>query len=742
MKTQNGTPTAEDLRIQRLQDFTDSLISKRKAAIEARGASGDETVWDEDEAFYSGRDEGDTESDFGKGKTLGGPMTPIGVERKAEPLRSRVFVNITQTYVDMAAAAVADMLLPTDDMPFGVEATPEPDLVAASKMQGQTFTGPDGKPVDAARVAKGMLEEAAESAKKAETKIWDWLTESQWHAEVRKVIDEAARIGTSVLKGPVPAYRRKKKVDVLENGEAKITIVEGTVPESKKISPRDFFPDPACGENIHNGSYTWERDRITGKQLRELKKQMDPRTKRPYYLTSQIDLVLAEGPNKEFGTDEDNTKPGRPDGKVPDAEQFTIWYFYGMAGREQMEAAGCTCPEAVQIPCFVTMVNDRVIKVTLSPLDSGEFPYDVLVWQRVAGKWTGRSEARLVRTPQRMINAATRALMDNAGLAAGPIVLIDQDALEPTDGKWAIAPRKVYRKVAGAELPGGRLENAMVTVEITSQQEQLLAIIRYAIEMADRVATMPMQQQGQQGVTQETAEGRRILQNNASVTKRRLAKLFDDNITEPHIGRYYEWLLLYVDDPTMKRDLVIDARGSTALFERDAQAMAVAQMAAFLDDPEYGIDKNRWITEFFKSNKLDPKRFRMTEDEIEKAKKAPPPKDPKIAVAEIGAAARLKAAAMDRDRDTIHVNAQAQRDRSQESYLLEKLRIDERLKVLEYATKRNISLDQARTELAKVALELRTQVHLATNRVQGAPEVAKPPMEPAGRAPDGEAFQK
>jgi hypothetical protein len=47
---------------------------------------------------------------------------------------------------------------------------------------------------------------------------------------------------------------------------------------------------------------------------------------------------------------------------------------------------------------------------------------------------------------------------------------------------------------------------------------------------------MPIQQQGQQGVTEETAEGRRILQNNAGVTKRRLAKIFDDRITERHIG--------------------------------------------------------------------------------------------------------------------------------------------------------------------------------------------------------------
>ena len=34
-----------------------------------------------------------------------------------------------------------------------------------------------------------------------------------------------------------------------------------------------------------------------------------------------------------------------------------------------------------------------------------------------------------------------------------------------------------------------------------------------------------------------------MLMNNASVVLRRIARTFDDNITTPHIRRYYDWLM-------------------------------------------------------------------------------------------------------------------------------------------------------------------------------------------------------
>jgi hypothetical protein len=39
--------------------------------------------------------------------------------------------------------------------------------------------------------------------------IDDYLTECQYHAELRKAIDDAARIGSAVIKGPFPVKRKR-----------------------------------------------------------------------------------------------------------------------------------------------------------------------------------------------------------------------------------------------------------------------------------------------------------------------------------------------------------------------------------------------------------------------------------------------------------------------------------------------------------------------------------------------------
>jgi hypothetical protein len=58
---------------------------------------------------------------------------------------------------------------------------------------------------------------------------------------------------------------------------------------------------------------------------------------------------------------------------------------------------------------------------------------------------------------QRVLNASVRAMMDNAGLSSGPQIVIDGDVIEPADGNgnsYELTPRKVWRKIMGAEMPG------------------------------------------------------------------------------------------------------------------------------------------------------------------------------------------------------------------------------------------------------------------------------------------------
>jgi hypothetical protein len=736
----------EEARLAKLQAFAHSLCDKRKEAVDGVANSGAPRIWEEDEEYYDSVDEVNrAEITFEKGAT---PGAPLEAYRTPKSTKSTVFVNIVQTYVDMAAAAIADMLLPTDDMPFGVKPTPEPDLLEAKKDTSAIaeVPGPNGERVqmNAAQLAEMILSEARDCAKKVETWIWDKLTESHWHAEVRKLIDESAKIGTSILKGPVPIEKRYKKIDK-KPGTNMVAIVMGSKlePASKQISPKNFFPDPACGENIQHGSYTWERDTISAKTLREMKTQLD-QDGEPFYIGSQIDLVLAEGPRRSYLTGAAQAESKRSKTLNP-ADRFEIWYFYGLADADDLAAAGCKCEPGAAIPVMVTMVNDCVIKASLSTLDSGEFPYDVLRWQRIPGKWYGKGETRKLRTMQRILNASVRAMMDNAGLSSGPQIVIDGDVIEPADGtgNYELTPRKVWRKIMGAEVPGdGNIKNAIASINIESLQQELMAIVRFAIEMADKIATMPIQQQGQQGVTQETAEGRRLLQNNAGVVKRRMAKIFDDDITEPHVERYHEWMLLYHDDPAMKKDVVIDAVGSSALFERDAENMAIAGLAQLTKDPAFGISPSKWVVEYLKSNKIDPKRLEYTEEEKKELQSQPPPKDPRIEAAEIAAKAKVEVAARDTDRDTKYNESLTRRDAAAHEAKMAELAQRERLAMLDYANKRGITLDRVKAELAKTAMTLRSQEKLAQTPPKGAPQVAKPVAEPQGRAPKGEAFQK
>ncbi len=730
---------AEVERLRKLQSFADSLAEKRREAVDGKKEDGIERQWDEDDEYYNGVDESNKGEAGAKGKVLNAPMqTPS----KKNSNKSTAFVNITQPYVDMASAQVADMLLPTDgDKPFALLPTPVPDVMESVASTDQIDVPmPDGsvRKLIAGEVAKMMVEKARKSAEGAEKRIWDWLVEAQWHGEVRKVIEDAARIGTGVLKGPYPVKKSSTAIDKSPDGEISITKKEKLAPASCWIDPRNFFPDPACGENIQDGSYTWERDTITAKKLRELKEMVDQEGN-DAYLNAHIDACLKEGPNREYET-----------GQKPDKtknDRFEIWYFHGMAEKENLEAAGCECEEDDVVPVIVTMVNDRVIKVAMSPLDSGDFPYDVMIWQRVRGKWWGSGVARQVRTAQRGANAATRRMMNNAGLASGIQFVIRDGVITPADGSWELTPDKVWKAV-GDKSPED-VKNAFTTITIPSRQKELRAIIDFWLEIAERVTSMPLMMQGQQGHASETVGGMTILQNNASTVRRRVAKIFDDKVTEPHIRRYYEWLLLHGPEKSEKEEYTIDARGSTALFERDAQNQAILQMGQLVKDPAFDIDPAKWIVEAFKAQKLDPARFQLSDEQKAERDKAMqeqgPPVDPRAQaqkeVAQIRAEGDIKKATLVQQSDMAEIEARNAEAEKQRQHDREMKQFDMNMKMIEFAQERNLSLDEIKASLAGKAMTLRAQERAAATKAKG-PQLATPIVEPPGRAPAGEAFQR
>lgn len=828
-----------EARLAKIASLSMIVSSKRDDAVAGRANSGIEEEWTEDTEACEGVDDANrADQKFVKPSSTSGGLTR---SRPVHGTRSTVFLNITRPYIDSAAARIGDMLLPTDDRNWQIKAEPMPELTSVSKgkftkeqeeklrnwkQQQQPQPQQPGQPapppppektllVKAMEEAQALLDAASDSAKRAETRIDDWLTESQFHAECRKIIDDACRIGVGVLKGPYPTKVKSKVVHKTEEGIA-LEIAMKLKPSSKRIDPWNCYPDPSCGDNIHNGNYFIEHDSITERQLREL-------SGTPGYIEQQIKECIKEGPQAKYAGGGNPTQKERSD-----KELYDIWYYYGSISSDELIAAGVEDVKEGDESKYavISLVNDRVIKAALNPLDSGEFPYDVIPYQRRSGTWAGIGVSRQVRTPQGMINAGTRNMMDNAAISGGPIYAIDRQMLEPITGGWDITPRKGFYTTAEAE--GKDIRQAFTVFNIPSQQKELMAIIQFALKMAEDVTGMPMLLQGQTGAAPDTLGGQLLANNNASAVLRRFARLWDDCITEPHIRRYYEFLLMYGEDEEEKGQYTIDARGSSALVERDIQNHAAMQVLQFSANPIFGIDPKKAAQEALKAQRLDPRKFVYTEEEQAKMEGQQQTPAPQVQAAQIRAETELKKVQMkgqidgqmahfaaqddlkllqtklqvegqlahfeaqddlklaqfeaqtrlgiakvDTDRDTEFVLSQERRDATAHEGRMAELQVKRELALLEYANRKEISLEQVKAQLAQTAMAETTkrqlaQAQIALNQAENNKDravdvhkhgvdkrvdihkhktqlaAAKPPepLEPAGRAPNGQSFAK
>jgi hypothetical protein len=592
-----------------------SLAETRSKAIDGRQTSGIEDEWLEDEEYYEGID------DANRGESNAMRSKPAGQAQLEpdEPVGSTVFFNITRPYVDAGAARIGDMLLPTDDKGWAIETTPIPELaeIAEGKMPSamqaqmqadprlQTQDAMQAQTIEIQKEAELMLEQSKEAAEKAEKRIEDWHVEGQYNAEMRQVIEDSSKIGTGVLKGPIP----EKKQSIMYMDGA-IEMQEKLQPVSRRVSAWNCFPDPGCGGDIHKGEYHWERDEISSRELQDL-------IGVPGYIEEQIRKVLIEKPHeaiKDFSA-EFNENNGII--RRSEVNLYEIWYYYGRLSHEDMEAAGCCVSEdeLETIDACVTMVNNRVIKASINYMETGEFPYDYMPWQRRTDSPWGIGIARQIRTPQRVVNGAARNLMDNAGMGGGPMAIALQGLVQPADGIWELTPRKLW--LAGEDADVDDVRKAFTYIQYPMMQEDLQAIIQLGLKMAEDVTGLPMLLQGQQGNAPETLGGTQIVNNNASTVLRRIARLWDDMITSPHIRRYYRYLLQYGEDDSEKGDFQIQARGSSALVERDVQNQNILQMANIVGNPIFGIDPKKWGREYLMSQRLDPNNFEFDDEEWE-----------------------------------------------------------------------------------------------------------------------------
>lgn len=737
---------------QKVRDALADEVNRRiREAVSFRETSGIEEEWRDANDLFNGWDDLNAPTN--------GTMNIRDKNSKAKPdasqgAQSTLVLNITKPKTKVAVARVKEMLVPTNDRPWDMKPTPIPEYEEIStnpKLAGTMVQLGDGSQAPALLAVEAMREKAVQAVKGEADWVEDRFVEGKVYGQMRKVIDDAGRIGTGVLKGPFPICKTSREWKV-KGTLAELVLKKKDAPTSKKVRAEDCYPDPSCGEDIHIGSYFVERDFATARELRRLADD-------PSYDQRAIAQALLEGPENSAMDRATGTKERKkPGDTVRDSSLFTLWYYYGDCTPEALIAMGVeddelgntveaandapysgnkarsADDEAEQafdpgkargklsdeekaalrtVPSMVTMLNGRPIKAVISPLESGEFPFDFFPWEPVEGQPWGRGVPMEMKAAQLIVKSGVRRMLENGGLSAGPQIAITEGALTPYDNVYQITGRKLW-KFTPTQLISD-INKAMAMFEIPSMQVELMNIITFGLEMADRLTNIPMLLQGDQqaGTSPETLGGMKLLVQNSMAPLRDKAKLYDDNLIGPHLTRYHEWFMLHVPDKP-KGDTEIKPLGSTALVQREEGREFLMMLAPVKDDPKYRINPDKFARELARGNGYDIALIQYTEEEWKTAPENPAnaqPAEPyQVTVAKINAKVNTDTAGAkhqlgmtaEQARMT-HENEDRQLRVKELELKAEELKNTKDIAMLNYAAKMGVNLEQVKKDLAIAA---------------------------------------
>lgn len=607
-----------------------------------------ERRWILDLEQYNGRYDGKTEKNLNEGDN------------------SKLFINLTRPKTDAMAARLMDLLFPTDDKNWGIQPTPVPSLIKDASVAAATTrelkekaeearknlelaqAEQQGAQVDPKQVAQvEALEQTAEAAEKAQktlqgvldeatkrselmaAEIDDQLKASQYHAQMRDLIEQASKLGTGVCKGPVTGDRvrkgwKKRKVtgqDGTVSEEFGLSMSEENSPSMRWVDLWNFFPDMDAAR-IEDSEGVYERHLMNKKRLRKL-------ARIPSFSKDAIRRLISQKPTSTAPSYLADLRSIRADNQQITGDLYHVWEYSGPLEPEELRDIALANNDTdtlkdiqdvdalTEVNAVIWFCEGEILKFSIYPYDSGECMYSVFCLSKDEASIFGEGIPAIIRDPQKSLNAGWRAMMDNGGLASGPQVVVATDLIEPADGQWKLAPRKLWLNKGG--LPKDRAPFG--TFDIPMHQAEMANIIAISRTFIDEMSAMPAIAQGEQGTeVTKTAQGMALLMNSANVVFRRIIKNFDDDVTTPNIRRFYDWNMQFSTKEEIKGDYEVDARGSSVLLVREMQAQNLMLIAMHLGaHPTFGpMLKNReLLRHLIKAHMIPASDIVLSDDEID-----------------------------------------------------------------------------------------------------------------------------
>ena len=526
-----------------------------------------------------------------------GEYDPDKLAQLREQGSATIYMMLTSNKCRAASSWLRDTLVTSsDDKPWTIKPGAIPDLPpnqVESIMQqahqevAQLYMA--GTPPTDQQVRERLLEMkdmamshlkdmATRTAERMEVKMTDQLQEGNWSKAFSDFLDDITTFPSAFIKGPVVRKRPKMKWVPGQNGQFKLDVQDQLCLEWERVDPFNIYP-AADANDVNDGSLI-ERHKLQRSDLQALMGVEG-------YSDGAIRMVLEEygkgglrdwiyvDMNKAAAEGKSTMGVQQNPSQLIDALQY-----WGNVQGQLLRDWGMTEDEVpdplMDYPIEAWVIGHWVIKAVINPDPLGRKPYYKASYEEVPGAYWGNSVADLCRDAQDICNAAARALVNNMSIASGPQVVYNIDRLPQGENITQMYPWKVWQ-VTSDPMAGGAAP--MQFFQPNSLSSELMAVYEKFSVLADEYTGIPRYMTGDSaaGGAGRTASGMSMLMSNAGKAIKQVIASIDENVIRLAIERLYFYNMRYGDDPDLKGDVNIVARGAVSLLVKEQAQMRQTQ---------------------------------------------------------------------------------------------------------------------------------------------------------------------
>ena len=512
-----------------------------------------------------------------------------------------IYVGLTNVKVRALQSWLTDILANVSDKPWTLQPTPSPELSAADReivvqqlAQEVAAQGIENQPEIVMELARHMkaaqkkyadkLAEAAVS--RMEQKIEDHLLEGGWRDALAAFFVDLSIYPSAVMKAPV--LKEKKTLRWIDGQPVPVSeLVYGV----ERVSPFDIFPAPNAVDP-QTGAYIIERRRMSPSALDDAKRMVGFQPTvidalRAVHPAGYKDGVVAEESEHAQLEIRANLTKSK---SAPDSLYDVIIYYGKVPGRHLMEMGIDVADMTAMYEAEVWVCAGYTLRAILNPHPLGRRPFHATSFDKIPGSFWGRSLPSILSDPQRMVNAAARALARNMPFSSAPVSEVDVDRLVDEEDITSITPYRVYLTsndaVVNSNQPVFRFH------QIPDNAGSLLKVQDYYTKLADDVSGIPAYVIGNPNVAGagRTLGGLSLLMGNAAKGVKKVIGNIDRDVIEPLVSSLFELLMMFDPDTSIKADAKVVARGASGILQRElSQSRAVETLQMLTPYVQLGI---------------------------------------------------------------------------------------------------------------------------------------------------------